>query len=100
MVRGPAGGEETAGRPHGQGMVRSCAPLWHASRTSVETVAEVLRWTLRTHAWNTAAVRASDVFELLRDGRPRTRAELADASGLARSTIASRIDVLMRMGLV
>jgi predicted NBD/HSP70 family sugar kinase len=45
-------------------------------------------------------VRTSDVFELLRDGRPRTRAELADASGLARSTIASRIDLLMRLGLV
>ncbi|WP_218029383.1 ROK family protein [Nocardioides szechwanensis] len=45
-------------------------------------------------------MRTSDVFELLRDGRPRTRAQLADASGLARSTIASRIDVLMRMGLV
>ena len=50
--------------------------------------------------WNTAAVRTSDVFELLRDGQPRTRAQLADASGLARSTIASRIDVLMRLGLV
>jgi predicted NBD/HSP70 family sugar kinase len=45
-------------------------------------------------------VRTSDVFELLRDGTPRTRAQLADASGLARSTIASRIDVLMRLGLV
>ena len=31
---------------------------------------------------------------------PRTRAQLADASGLARSTIAARIDVLMRLGLV
>jgi predicted NBD/HSP70 family sugar kinase len=45
-------------------------------------------------------VRTSDVFELLRDGQPRTRAQLADASGLARSTIASRIEVLMRLGLV
>jgi predicted NBD/HSP70 family sugar kinase len=45
-------------------------------------------------------VRTSDVFELLRDGTPRTRAQLADASGLARSTIAARIDVLMRLGLV
>jgi len=45
-------------------------------------------------------VRTSDVFELLRDGEPRTRAQLADASGLARSTVAARIDVLMRMGLV
>lgn len=45
-------------------------------------------------------MRTSDVFELLRDGQPRTRAQLADASGLARSTIASRIEVLMRLGLV
>lgn len=45
-------------------------------------------------------MRTSDVFELLRDGAPRTRAQLADASGLARSTIAARIDVLMRLGLV
>lgn len=42
----------------------------------------------------------SDVFALLRDGRPRTRAELADATGLARSTVAARVDVLMRLGLV
>ena len=45
-------------------------------------------------------MRTSDVFELLRDGQPRTRAQLADASGLARSTIAARIDLLMRLGLV
>ncbi len=40
------------------------------------------------------------MFELLRDGEPRTRAQLVDLSGMARSTIASRIDVLMRLGLV
>ncbi|WP_193605688.1 ROK family protein [Nocardioides dongkuii] len=45
-------------------------------------------------------MRTSDVFELLRDGQPRTRAQLAETSGLARSTIASRIDALMRLGLV
>ena len=45
-------------------------------------------------------MRTSDVFELLRDGTPRTRAQLADATGMARSTIAARIDVLMRLGLV
>ena len=31
---------------------------------------------------------------------PRTRAQLAEATGLARSTIAARIDALMRLGLV
>lgn len=45
-------------------------------------------------------MRTSDVFDLLRDGRPRTRAQLAETSGLARSTITSRIDTLLRLGLV
>lgn len=40
------------------------------------------------------------MFELLRDGAPRTRAQLAESSGLARSTIAARIDVLLRLGFV
>ncbi|KUG53614.1 ROK family transcriptional regulator [Serinicoccus chungangensis] len=51
-------------------------------------------------AWFTSGVRTSDVFELLRDGRPRTRAQLAEETGMARSTIAARVDVLLRMGLV
>lgn len=42
----------------------------------------------------------SQLFQLLRDGVPRTRAELAKSTGLARSTIAARVDELMRMGLV
>lgn len=42
----------------------------------------------------------SDLFQLLRDGVPRTRAELAKATGLARSTIAMRVEELMRMGLI
>lgn len=50
--------------------------------------------------WFTATVRTSDVFELLRDGRPRTRAQLAASAGMARSTIAARVEVLMRLGLV
>ena len=48
----------------------------------------------------TVRVRTSDVFDLLRDGQPRTRAQLAETSGLARSTITSRIDTLIRLGLV
>lgn len=42
----------------------------------------------------------SELFQLLRDGVPRTRAELAKATGFARSTIAVRVDELMRMGLI
>ncbi|WP_407643183.1 ROK family transcriptional regulator [Cryobacterium tepidiphilum] len=43
---------------------------------------------------------ASDLFQILRDGRPRTRTELANLTGLARSTIALRIDALTELGLV
>jgi len=41
-----------------------------------------------------------ELFQLLRDGGPRTRAQLAKSTGLARSTIAARVDELMRMGLI
>ena len=41
-----------------------------------------------------------ELFQLLRDGVPRTRAQLAKSTGLARSTIAARVDELMRMGLI
>jgi predicted NBD/HSP70 family sugar kinase len=43
---------------------------------------------------------AGDLFQLLRDGRPRTRAELATMTGLARSTIGIRLDALSEMGLI
>jgi predicted NBD/HSP70 family sugar kinase len=43
---------------------------------------------------------ASELFQLLRDGTPRTRAELAATTGLARSTIALRVEELMSLGLV
>jgi predicted NBD/HSP70 family sugar kinase len=48
----------------------------------------------------TQVVRTGELFDLLRDGRPWTRAQLAEATGLARSTITARIDTLMRLGLV
>lgn len=48
----------------------------------------------------TNATGVSQLFQLLRDGVPRTRAELAKSTGLARSTIAARVDELMRMGLI
>src|SRR6478735_38100 len=43
---------------------------------------------------------AGDLFQLLRDGGGRTRAELADVTGLARSTIAARVEELIASGLV
>jgi len=42
----------------------------------------------------------ADLFQLIRDGAPHTRAEIAKSTGLARSTVASRVDVLMDMQLV
>jgi glucokinase len=43
---------------------------------------------------------SGDLFQLLRDGAARTRAELADHTGLARSTITARVDELLATGLV
>jgi predicted NBD/HSP70 family sugar kinase len=41
-----------------------------------------------------------ELLRLLRDGQARTRAELAIETGLARSTVRSRLDALMDAGLV
>ncbi len=46
------------------------------------------------------SARSGDVFQLLLDGAPRTRAELAMLTGLARSTIAVRVDALIASGFV
>jgi predicted NBD/HSP70 family sugar kinase len=43
---------------------------------------------------------AGELFQLLRDGRPRTRADLAAVTGQARSTITARVDQLMAAGLI
>lgn len=43
---------------------------------------------------------AARLLELLRDGGPRTRSELAALTGLARSTVAGRLSGLMASGLV
>ncbi|MGM7679201.1 ROK family transcriptional regulator [Microbacterium sp. A94] len=51
-------------------------------------------------ASNLSGPGVGELFQLLRDGEPRTRAELAKTSGLARSTVAARVDELMRMGLI
>jgi len=40
------------------------------------------------------------VFQLLRDARPRTRAQVASHLGLSRATVALRIDRLMELGLI
>jgi predicted NBD/HSP70 family sugar kinase len=43
---------------------------------------------------------AGALLQLLRDGTPRTRSELAAATGLGRSTVAQRIDTLVNSKLV
>lgn len=40
------------------------------------------------------------LFQVLRDGKPRTRAALSAETGLARSTIAERVDALLASGLL
>src|SRR5690625_2899080 len=47
----------------------------------------------------TGASSASELFQLLRNGRPWTRAELAKETGLSRPTIAQRLDQLLAAGL-
>ncbi|MBD8063125.1 ROK family transcriptional regulator [Oceanitalea stevensii] len=43
---------------------------------------------------------AGTLFQLIRDGRPRTRADLAAVTGFARPTVAARIDELLSSGLI
>lgn len=43
---------------------------------------------------------AGDLLQLMRDGRPRTRAELIQLTGLARSTVGARVDALLAAGLL
>jgi len=40
------------------------------------------------------------LLQLFRDGQPHTKAELAELTGLARSTIALRLDPLITLGLI
>lgn len=43
---------------------------------------------------------AGALFQLLRDGTPRTRADLAQMTGFARSTVAARVEELLASGLI
>ncbi|MCH1883061.1 ROK family transcriptional regulator [Agrococcus sp. ARC_14] len=45
-------------------------------------------------------MRTSEIFDLLRDGRGRTRSELSRESGLARSSVALHIETLIQVGYV
>ncbi|UNK71857.1 ROK family transcriptional regulator [Microbacterium sp. H1-D42] len=43
---------------------------------------------------------AGEIFQLFLDGRARTKAEIAESTGLSRSTVATRIDALLAAGLI
>tara|TARA_R100000365_G_C2745140_1_gene73924 strand:+ start:1382 stop:2539 length:1158 start_codon:yes stop_codon:yes gene_type:complete len=43
---------------------------------------------------------AGELFQILRDGRPRTRAELVDETGLARTSVVNRLSALSSVQLV
>jgi hypothetical protein len=47
-----------------------------------------------------AALGRGALFQLLRDGRARTRAELSAETGLARSTVTERVESLLASGLL
>jgi predicted NBD/HSP70 family sugar kinase len=53
-----------------------------------------------TRAAAPPTVGASELFQILRDGTARTRAELAAMTGLSRSTVSVRLDALLELGLV
>jgi predicted NBD/HSP70 family sugar kinase len=59
------------------------------------------RWRANAEVCFTSAVDgAGALLQLLRDGVPRTRSELAAVTGLGRSTVAQRVDVLLGSALV
>lgn len=43
---------------------------------------------------------SGQLFQLFRDGQPHTKAELAELTGLARSTISLRLDPLIELGVI
>lgn len=51
-------------------------------------------------ALGSAPAGAGDIFQLLLDGHARTKADLVHLTGLARSTVSSRVDALLASGLV
>ncbi len=63
----------------------------------------------RAVVWNNGAMESAPTVDaaspaallrLLMDGRPRTRADIVAETGLARSTVRARLDLLMAAGLV
>lgn len=47
-----------------------------------------------------AGTATGDMLRLFADGRPRTRAELVDETGLARTAVMTRLDLFFELGLI
>lgn len=45
-------------------------------------------------------VGTGDMFQLLRDGEPRTKAELGELTSLSRSTVTARVEAMLAVGLL
>jgi predicted NBD/HSP70 family sugar kinase len=63
-------------------------------------MADIAAGAPRPHVNALGSTAMSDLFQILRDGRPRTRGELAAITGLARTTVAARLDALTGLGLI
>jgi predicted NBD/HSP70 family sugar kinase len=72
--------------------VRQKSGLWF------ETVASSFTRTTRSNLSVTSG--AGEILRLIREGRASTRRDIADLSGLARSTVAQRVDSLLESGLI
>ena len=71
-------------------------PLWHsyANVTYRRRNGSLCAWT-SSLKFAPRPTGAGEMFQLLRDGQPRTRSDLATLTGQARSTIAARVDLLL-----
>ncbi|NYD67205.1 ROK family protein [Agromyces atrinae] len=54
----------------------------------------------RTRPTTASTSGAGELFQIFRDGRARTRSELGESTGLARSTVAARVESLLAVGLL
>ncbi|REK18141.1 MAG: ROK family transcriptional regulator [Actinobacteria bacterium] len=64
--------------------------LWHAGKTVLD----------HARVFGSDPDSPGDLLRLIRTGSARTRGELVEATGLARSTVAQRIEGLMAAGLI
>jgi predicted NBD/HSP70 family sugar kinase len=71
-----------------------------ANKTTVCFTGEVLEDQVVSVVAGEGTTGAGALLRLMRDGRPRTRSELAALTGLARSTIAQRVEALLAANFI